>query len=404
MASPDVLDRIPRARGAMVSSLRDLCRIPAVGPDNGGTGEGEKAEHVRGLLKGLGLKVERFDPRDDRVPGKKRPNLVVRGGKGPRLWVLCHLDVVPPGDASAWRCDPFAPTLVDGRLYGRGTEDNGQAIAALLGAYRAILDAGEEPSRPFGFAFVADEETGSGKGAKFLLESDVFGPKDVFLVPDRGASDGEEIEVAEKSLLWIRFTVRGRQAHASRPEMGVNALRAGAYLLTLLDANLPKRFPRSDGLFRPSTSTFEPTKKDANVPNVNTIPGDDVFYFDCRVLPSYATKEVLAAAQDLAGQAARTFGVRASVDVLQDESSPPTPVNAPVVLELTKVLQKVRGVRARPVGIGGGTVAAPLRRKGYPVAVWETTDQTAHGVDEYAKLDNLVGDAKVFAALLLGGA
>jgi len=394
--------RVARSRDAMVSTLAELCRIPAVGPESGGEGEGKKAAALQVMLKDLGLRVERFDSPDDRVPGGKRPNLVARVGKGPRLWFLCHVDVVPPGDRGAWRVDPFKPKLLDGRVYGRGTEDNGQAIAALLGAYRAVLDADEKPGRPLGLAFVADEETGSAHGAKFLLERGLFSPKDVFLVPDRGASDGEEIEVAEKSLLWLRVTVRGKQAHASRPDLAVNAHRAGAYLLTLLDASLPKRFPKSDPMFRPSVSTFEPTKKEPNVPNVNTIPAEDVAYFDCRVLPSTRTKEVLAVARELAAQASRTFGVQATIDAIQDQSSPPTPADAPIVKELSKVLQKVRGVRARPVGIGGGTVAAPLRRKGFPVAVWETTDQTAHNVDEYAKVENLVADARVFAALILG--
>ena len=404
VATEDVFKRIDKSKDELVASLLDLCRVRAIGPANGGEGEGKKADLVRGWLKDLGLKPERFDAPDDRVPGGKRPNVVVRSGKGNRLWFLCHLDVVPPGDAPAWRVDPFKPKLMDGRVYGRGTEDNGQAVAAVLGAYRAVLDAGATLGRSIGLAFVADEETGSGHGAKFLLEQGLFGAKDTFLVPDRGASDGDEIEVAEKSLLWLRATVRGKQAHASRPDQGANAHRAGAFLLTLIDATLPKRFPGSDARFRPSTSTFEPTKKEANVPNVNTIPGEDVAYFDCRVLPSVRTKDVVRVARELAAQTSRTFGVQATVDVVQEESSPPTPGDAAVVVELSRVLQAVRRLRPRLVGIGGGTVAAPFRRKGFPVAVWQTTDQTAHNVGEYARVDNLVADAKVFAALMLGRA
>lgn len=400
MGSDAVGDRVDRSRDAMVAALKDLCRIPAVGPANGGKGEADKAEAIRARMKALGLKVERFDSKDERVPGGKRPNLVARAGRGPRLWFLAHTDVVPPGDAEAWRHDPFRPALADGRLYGRGTEDNGQAIAAILGAYRALLDADVRPGRPLGFAFVADEETGNVHGVKHLIREGAFGARDAFVVPDRGVSDGDEIEVAEKALLWLRLHIRGKQAHASRPDLGVNAHRAAAYLTTLVDATLPKRFPKSDPLFRPSTSTFEPTKREPNVPNVNTIPSEDVAYFDCRVLPEYATKEVLAAVRELALQTARTFRAEVSVDVVQEDSSPPTPADAPIVMELAGILRRLRGLRARPVGIGGGTVAAPLRREGLPAAVWETTDQTAHAVDEYAKVDNIVADAKVFAALM----
>ena len=71
------------------------------------------------------------------------------------------------------------------------------------------------------------------------------------------------------------------------PASGNNAFYAGSKLLIRLREGLYAKFDRRDPIFSPDTSTFEPTKKDANVPNVNTIPGTDVFYMDCRVLPSY---------------------------------------------------------------------------------------------------------------------
>lgn len=402
MAVEDVLDRLDRMRDDMVSTLTDLCRISAIGPTNGGEGEAKKAAAVQGVMKELGLKVERYDAPDKRVPGGKRPNLIARVGKGPRLWFLCHMDIVPPGDRKGWRCDPFDPKLMDGRLYGRGTEDNGQALVSVLSAYQALAKAKEKPARALGFAIVSDEETGSGLGVKHLLTQELFEPKDAFVVPDWGVPGGDEVEVAEKSLLWLKITVTGKQGHASTPNEAVNAHRAGSYLTTAIDANLPRRFPATDPIFRPWTSTFEPTKHEPNVPNVNTIPGEDVFYFDCRILPKYALREIISAVQELATQTMQTFGVQVKVEATNQESSPPTPADAPIVRELLQILKHVRNIRAKPVGIGGGTVAGPLREEKFPCAVWSTTDETGHTVNEYAKVDNLVADAKVFAALMLG--
>ena len=404
MSLEDVLARLDGMRDDMVTALGELCRIPAIGPTNGGEGESKKAAHVQGLMKDLGLKIERVDAPDERVPGGKRPNLIARVGKGPRLWFLCHMDIVPPGDRKGWKCDPFDPKLLDGRLYGRGTEDNGQALVSVLSAYEALRKTKEEPGRALGFAMVSDEETGSAYGVKHLLTQGVFQPKDAFVVPDWGVAGGDEIEVAEKSVLWLKFTVTGKQGHASTPNEAVNAHRAGAFLVTAIDANLPSRFRATDPLFRPWTSTFEPTKHEANVPNVNTIPGEDVFYFDCRVLPTYTKKEVLAAVEQVAAQTRQTFRVQVKVDIVNEESSPPTPADAPIVQELLQVLRKVRKVRAKPVGIGGGTVAGPLRERKFPCAVWSTTEECAHAVNEYSRPENLVADAKVFAALMLGPA
>ncbi len=402
MPPDQVLARLDKMRDDMVSTLTELCRIPAIGPTNGGEGEAAKAAHVQGLLKDLGLKVERFDAPDKRVPGGKRPNLVARVGKGPRLWFLCHLDIVPPGDRKDWRCDPFGPKVFDGRLYGRGTEDNGQALVSVLSAYRALAETKTKPGRGLGLALVADEETGSEFGVRYLLTQDLFERNDAFIVPDWGKAEGDEVEVSEKSLLWIKVTVKGKQGHASTPDQAVNAHRAGAFLVTSMDANLPRKFRATDSLFRPWTSTFEPTKHEPNVPNVNTIPGEDIFYFDCRILPSYKPKEVLDAVQELADQTAQTFRVKISLEVTNEASSPPTPPDAPIVQELVQVLQKVRKVRAKPVGIGGGTVAGPLRSEKFPCAVWSTTEESAHAADEYCRVDNLVADAKVFAALMAG--
>lgn len=402
MALDKILARVERSRDDMVSTLADLCRIPAVGPDNGGDGEAKKAAHIQKWLQEMGLKVERFDAPDKRVPGGKRPNLVARVGRGPRLWFLVHSDVVPPGDPKGWSTDPFDPKLREGKLYGRGTEDNGQDIVSVLSAYQALTDAKAKPGRPLGFAIVSDEETGSAYGVEHLLEKGVFSEGDAVVVPDRGVATGDEIEVAEKGLLWLRLTIRGKQGHASLPTEAVNAHRAGAYLLTLIDATLPRKFAATDPIFRPWNSTFEPTKHEANVPNVNTIPGEDVFYFDCRILPSYKLKAVLEAAQDLADQASRTFGVKATAESLSEESSPPTPSDAPVVRDLTRAIRKVRGIQPKLVGVGSGTAAAPLRRRRIHAVVWCTTDEVGHSTNEYAKVDNLVGDAKVFAALMAG--
>src|SRR3972149_5247014 len=191
---------LEKSRDAMVQTLTDLCRIPAIGPTAGGESEAEKAKRIEALLEGLGLKVERLDAPDDRAPSGKRPNLVARIGKGPkRLWLLTHMDVVPPGDRAAWRCDPFAPKVFDGRLYGPG------------GAVKAGLGVAGTPARPVGLAFVSDEETGSEKGVQHLIGKGLFAKGDLLLAPDRGSSDGTEIEVAEKNLLWFRVAVHGKQ-------------------------------------------------------------------------------------------------------------------------------------------------------------------------------------------------
>jgi succinyl-diaminopimelate desuccinylase len=68
---------------------------------------------------------------------------------------------------------------------------------------------------------------------------------------------------------------------------------------------------------------------------------------------------------------------------------------------LKRAVKEVYGVDAEPIGIGGGTVGAYLRNAGFDCVVWSTIDETAHQPNEYAKIANIIGDAKVFASLML---
>jgi succinyl-diaminopimelate desuccinylase len=104
-------------------------------------------------------------------------------------------------------------------------------------------------------------------------------------------------------MLWLKFTVIGKQCHASTPSQGKNSLYGTARLILALEG-LKKGFGRFDKLFSPPTSTFEPTKMEANVPNINTIPGRDVFYLDCRILPQYQVEDIIGFAKEKADEVA----------------------------------------------------------------------------------------------------
>jgi succinyl-diaminopimelate desuccinylase len=68
---------------------------------------------------------------------------------------------------------------------------------------------------------------------------------------------------------------------------------------------------------------------------------------------------------------------------------------------LKDAIVKVRGIQPKIGGIGGGTCAAHFRRVSIPAVVWSTVDETAHQPNEYAKIDNMVNDAKIFAFLAI---
>lgn len=401
--------RIDSYESEMAALQIGLTAIPALAPENGGNGEYKKARYLMERLADMGFHTIRtFDAPDDRVVSASRPNLIVRipgKDRGRTVWIITHMDVVPPGEQTLWDHDPYEGYVKEGKIYGRGTEDNQQDLVASIFAARAFLDEGVKPQLSVGLAFVADEETSSNKGLVYLLgmKKKLFKKDDIIVVPDFGNEEGSVIEVAEKSLLWLRFRTTGVQCHASEPALGRNAFTAASHLVARL-GDLYHIFDGTDPLYSPATSTFEPTRKDANVPNINTIPGDDIFYLDCRILPDYDLVEVMTKVRAMADDVEETFDVSIDIVPVQAvEAPPPTDRNAPVVKALAGAIRKVYGVAATPGGIGGGTVAAHLREHGYPAAVWSRLGGLAHQPNENCIISNMIGNAKVFARLFLGG-
>lgn len=388
----------------MVDALTELLRIPAIGPENGGEGEFERARYVRELAERCGFEdIEMYDALDERVRLRLRPNVVARkkGLSDQMVWVVSHMDTVTPGNLDSWTYPPFSPKVVDGRLYGLGAEDNGQALIGSMFAARALNELGLVPERGMGLAVVSDEETGNNKGIKFLIDEKVFHKNDFIYVPDFGVPDGSIIEVAEKHILWLRVKVQGRQTHASTPEKGINAMKLGSQMIDFLVDQLNGRFGAVQTAFLPPASTFEPTKRLQTVGNVNTVPGEDTFWLDTRILPQYNPDDVLETARGVARVFEERSGAKITVDVEQlNRSGPPSSTESIAVMALASAVKKIRGVDAQPRGIGGGTCANLFRLAGYDAYVWETVDEMAHTVNEYCKVDNMVGDAKVYAAVM----
>ncbi|MDR2841631.1 MAG: M20 family metallo-hydrolase [Spirochaetaceae bacterium] len=399
---------IDKSEKLAVELETELTKIPALSPDSGGKGELDKCVFLEKWLKNHKIdNLERFDAPDARAKGGVRPNLTasIKGKDDtlPRLWIMSHTDVVPPGESSLWEQDPWTVVQKDGKLIGRGVEDNQQGLVSSVIAVLAFVEQGIVPQRTVKLLFVADEECGSGFGIDWLLKNkrEIFRAGDLVLIPDSGDSKGETIEIAEKNQLWLKIRITGKQSHGSRPDLGNNAFLAGSYAAFFLHSELYKKFNKTDALFEPPYSTFEPTKKDANVPNINTIPGDDTFYMDMRILPLYSIDEVLRETDSLKTQIEKKYNVKVEYTCLQRNESKATSPESPLVKTLSQAVNEVYGVQTRVIGIGGGTVAAFLRNQDIDSAAWSRMDETAHQPNEYVYTKNILDNAKVMALLMI---
>ncbi|MBE6527953.1 MAG: M20 family metallo-hydrolase [Thermoplasmata archaeon] len=395
-----IIADIEASRQDMIDATVEMISIPALAPINGGTGEGKKADYLITKTEGFD-EVRRYDVPDLSDPSVRRSNIVAvkKGKKKGTVWIVAHMDVVPTGDESLWDTPPFSPSVRDGRIYGRGTEDDGQSVISSMFAARQFL--GEDLNgMSLGVAWVADEETTSSCGIQYLLDKGIFTEDDVIIVPDYCTKDGARIDVAEKHILWLKFAVEGKTTHASTPHLGINAYRVSTSLLTDLLKTFEERFSNGSDIYLPRKSTFEPTKRIATVENINTIPGYDEFCMDIRLNPDYRPQDVLDAAEEVCRAYEASTGAKISVETVQmSVAGVPSDTDTEGYRAFAKSIEEVMGIVPVPVGIAGGTCSNFFRLKGLNAYAWQTGDGSLHAPNEYLVIDNLVNDTKVFATL-----
>lgn len=401
-----LLLHLGRQQARVVALQRELVSRPALNPEHGGDGEEEKLRWLESYLHGLGVSdVERLDYMDKRVPGGVRGNLIVRqaGLEGRRtLWLVSHLDVAAPGAPQEWKGDPFKMRVEGDLIYGRGVEDNHQAVVVGLLLLQALRETGIKPPLNLGLLFCPGALTGYDMNIEHLLRQKpgVFAPGDLVLLMDYGSENGSFIEVAEKTDLWFKVTVSGREGHAGSPQEAVNAFTAAAALVRELEA-LEAAFPAQNPLFSPPQSTFTPTLAENSSKGANHIPGRFAFYLDARLLPEYEPQEL----EKILGELAETTGRREGVEIRlelteQTPRAPETPQDSPVVRALGRAIREQLGVEPVCGGIGGVTMASAIRAGGTPVAVWGIQKNWRNKAEEFASIKDHLSQAKVAARLL----
>ncbi|MCL2767245.1 MAG: M20 family metallo-hydrolase [Synergistaceae bacterium] len=407
-----IFQEIDNLEKVMIDSLCSIVRFEAVSPHHGGQGEEAKAQQISKIIDEQGLsegaKLEWIRIPDEKSQTGNRPSIILYcpGKTQQRLWMFCHIDVVSAGDRILWNTDPFEPLVKDGRVYARGASDNGQAGIAMLYALKALKNLNITPEYEICLGFVADEETGSRYSIEPMVNKKIidFRKNDMILVPDGGKSAGDFIQIAEKGLLQIEFNVYGKQCHASTPDLGINACRVANMLSVMLDEALHKSFPDCDELFTPANSTFEPTRRYANVASVNVIPGVEKLSFDCRVLPHINLDGVIETVEKVMKSVMSQTGANVELNVLsRHDAAPCTSHDSAVAKLLSKAVSEVLNVKPRFGGVGGGTFSVFFRHEGISSIVWEqNVDGQAHQPNEYALIKYMLNNAKVFALMMAG--
>ncbi len=323
-------------------------------------------------------------------------NLYARLGTGaPHLLFAGHTDVVPPGDAAAWRHGPFDATVEGGVLYGRGAQDMKGGIAAFAAAALAHVAEHGAPAGSIGLLITGDEEGPAINGTMKLLEwAHARGERfDHCIVgePTSRQDLGDMIKIGRRGSLNGRVTARGRQGHVAYPAKADNPIPA---LLRVLQALI---VPLDAGTSRFDASNLEITSVDVGNPATNVIPALATAAFNVRFNDTWTDTTLVAELR------ARAEKASAGADVALEFM----PFNAPAfVTEPSPFTDLVvaaveAAVGRRPVlSTTGGTSDARFIQKYGPVIELGLVGDTMHMVDERVPVADLDGLAAIYRGIL----
>jgi len=300
------------------------------------------------------------------------------------------MDTVP---GENMEIEPFKPVVKDGRLYGRGACDTKASLAAMLVALRNVLRRGK-PACSVVFAATVDEEH-KFTGVKELLES---GMRATFGVV--GEPTNLDVVIAHKGVVRWEIRTRGKTAHSSRPNEGVNAIYRMARLISAVERYAAGGISRLHPLVGGATLSVGTI---LGGQAINVVPDSCSIQLDRRTLPGEDPFE----AKKAVGQFLRScpeinfefeerdpFLVDWAMEVKPDE---------PIVQRLTAACQRVLG-QAKTVGVSYGTDASKLSRAGIPSIVFGPGDiRQAHSAVEFVELAQVGKAVAVFEALLESG-
>jgi acetylornithine deacetylase len=169
--------------------------------------------------------------RCDRTDFKGNPNLaaLLKGTGGGKSVILNgHIDVVPEGDRTDWEYDPYSGTVIDGKLYGRGSTDMKGGTSSLLLAIEVIKELQIPLKGDIIFQSVIEEESGgTGTLAALLRGYEADGA----IIPE---PTNMKIFPKQQGSMWFRIAVKGKAAHGGTRYEGVNAIEKGYTVISAL--------------------------------------------------------------------------------------------------------------------------------------------------------------------------
>ncbi|MDR1187765.1 MAG: M20 family metallopeptidase [Bifidobacteriaceae bacterium] len=272
-----------------------------------------------------------------------RSNLCARWKGGGHMVMSGHMDTVP-APADGWSADPFGGAVRNGRLLGRGASDMKGGLAAMVSA---AVEAALADSPPFTLVVTSAEETGC-QGATALRTLRAL-PEDPILIV--GEATGNRVLFGHKGVVWLSVRASGRAAHASRPELGTNAILGLARAVVALEDLRSSAHPRL-GRSTVSVGTIHGGAQ------TNLVPDHAHMDVDVRTVTNRDAAAVIATIEQVTGPGTATT----TLDLPAIWTDPASSLSARV----QGIVHDMTGQASRPMAAAYFTDAAVLANRVAP--------------------------------------
>ncbi len=329
-------------------------------------------------------------------------SVVATLGQGaPVIMLHAHLDTVPVADDERlnWSQDPYAPTIRDGRLYGKGSVDDKAPLAAMMRAFRTL--AGQQVHGTLVLVAAAEEEVGGRLGTKWLADSGHLPQADFIIV---GEQTYNRVALAHKGVLRASVTTRGRSVHATEPDRGVSAIMAMAKVVLALGHYHEALKGRSHSLVGHPTCNVGVI---AGGSTANAVPDTCTVHLDRRMIPREDPRAVRAELEQVV--AGVDLGeATAEVHSFLFSSWFDSGLDTPHGQRFRACVDEAFGAPQATVGYLPGSDAKHLMalKRGDMVVFGPGSYEVAHAFDEYVDLAELAQCEAILTSFLqrtLGG-
>ncbi|MCK4550677.1 MAG: ArgE/DapE family deacylase [Candidatus Aenigmarchaeota archaeon] len=314
---------------------------------------------------------------------KNRPNIIgILKGKDSKKSLLLtpHTDVVPAG--TGWKHEPYSANIIDGKIYGRGASDCKGHVAVCLEVARSIVEDKKNIEGDLIIAAVVDEEQGSEKGIKALLEKKVLKPTHAVAVD---VGDFKTI-TAQKGVLFLSIELQGKKAHGAYPDKGINAIEAAAKIIT--DLKKHKFACKKHPYFK--TGPTINIGKITGGEKANIVADNCVFEVDMRYLPGTKKEEVVLELEEIIKKHIQNYEIN-----IKMHEPPFEEYNQKLIGAMKKAYEK-NSKQANITGSSGATVISLFKKHNIPaIATGFGVGDCMHINDEFVVADDLVKGAKI---------